>query len=81
MAKLNQKAFDLRSQLFSLVNEFKTLQQQALTEGSEAAFEASGQIDQTACALAEIYESLPDVFIDAARDTKDQGFAMALASR
>ena len=76
MTAANQTAARLRSQLFALTNEFKSLQMSALAAGQ---CELSGQIDLTACRLARVYEDLPDLFVDAFRDPKDQEFSVKLA--
>lgn len=60
-------AFDLRSELFQLLAKFKALDQLAAFSGNVDADEV-GQLDQAACDLARVYNSLPDVFIAAARD-------------
>lgn len=80
----NARAFDLRSNLSALVGEFKDLQLAiwaALPDAADPAFdryvEASGQADSAACALARVYDALPDLFTDAARDDKDQSYRLA----
>lgn len=70
--KTNVKAWDLKTKLFDLINEFKDL---AATCGAgDNEIEAHGQIDATACQLAEIYQGLPPVFTDAAKDDQHQEF-------
>ena len=74
--KLNLKAADLRRKLFELTNEFKAL---SLAVHNTEDIEASLEIDQAACDLARIYESLPDVFIDGYRDAKDQSHRVEIS--
>ena len=73
---INSAAWDLRSELYSLVKKFKDLQHRAWTTTGDAAFEASQQLDSAACKLAQIYEGLGDVFVDAARDKAGQLYAI-----
>lgn len=73
--KVNVQAADLRSKLFDLINEFKSLQMRCWSLGKKGR-EAADQIDGVACHLASIHESLPDIFTDAHRDEKDQAFAI-----
>lgn len=70
--KTNIKAFELRSKLFAIVNEFKGLAGAANNAGD---YDAGDQAERVGCQLAEIFENLPDLFIDAARDAKDQQHA------
>lgn len=70
----NVRAWELRRQLFELLSTVKNL---GLELWAEERYEASEHIDAVGCKLAEVYESLPDFFIDAARDKKDQLYAAA----
>ena len=74
----NAKALGLRRKLFDLVAEYKTFQQECWAASDENAVKAHDQADQAACQLAGVYESLPDLFTDAARDEKDQSFGFNL---
>ena len=72
---LNQRAFQLRTKLFELTNEFKTLE--SLIGYCEASPEERAKLQancQVGCQLAAIYEDLPDLFVDAASDEKDQSY-------
>lgn len=82
----NTRAFELRSKLFEMIDEFKQFGQAIHATFKPAAddatfgarCEADSQADEAACALARIYEALPDLFVDAARDPQDQGFTFGL---
>lgn len=76
----NDKAMQLRRKLFDLVNEFKDLNLPTRdgTGELDSRAEGSSQIDDAACKLATVYESLGPIFTDTARDPKDQQFAVAL---
>ena len=69
--KLNVKAADLRSELFALLSKFKALSQECFSV--EGAF---AQADDAACKLAEVSDTLGDLFTDAYRDPQDQSFAV-----
>lgn len=75
---INGKAFELRSKLFALVNEFKDFQGTARNAPGDVdvMIEAHGQIDTAACALARVHESLGDLFIDLDRDADRQVYAI-----
>jgi len=74
MTTINVKAAELRTKLWTMANEFKLLAQTA--GGSD---EAQQQIDEVGCRLADIYENLGDVFIDAHRDAACQEYAIAVS--
>lgn len=76
--KINEKTIELRSKLFNLIREFGDLQ--FAVQGSRAVeidtkLDAISQLDAARGGLASVYESLGDLFIDAARDVKDQAFS------
>lgn len=81
--KANDRAFELRSELFALVDKFKrfsqaihaTFEPGADDATFDARCEAESQADRIACELAGLHLDLPDLFIDATRDPKDQAFA------
>ncbi len=62
--QIHIKAFELRSELFNLVNKIKDLQMEASHLGTDDA----GQLDGTACELAAIHGELPWVFTAAAAE-------------
>lgn len=75
----NVKAIDLSSELFSLVNKFKELCmkiQANETAEFDDRFEASGQADTAACALAAAYEQIVglQLFWDARQDNPEFSF-------
>ena len=72
---LNDRAANLKSKLWSLVNEFKDLQTAATVVGQH---DAASDLDSAACKLASVYVGLSqsDLFIDAHRDPKDQSYAV-----
>jgi len=76
----NIKAAELKTRLFNLIAEYKTLQLAVNVAEADfdAKLEAGQQIDATAAALANVYENLGDLFHDAARDPKDQSFAFSI---
>lgn len=75
---LNQKAYELRSKLFNLINEYKALQLRAHVDSPVKNMDAVGQIDSAACRLAEVYESLGELFIDVAYQEDMQSFAVEI---
>jgi len=73
--KLNVKAAELRTELFELVGKFKSLTGAAWATGD---VDAHAELDAVACALADIDEKLPYIFIDAYCDEKDQAHNVVL---
>ena len=76
--KINEKSIELRSKLFNLIREFGDLQfavQGSRSVEIDTKLDAISQLDVARCGLAKVYESLGDLFIDAARDVKDQAFS------
>ena len=67
--EIELKAWDLRSKLFALLQEFQDLRSTAWTDlTGDDAIEVAGDLDSVACKLAEINDSLPHTFIAASAD-------------
>lgn len=86
MNTANGRAWELRTKLFELVNEFKTLQMQIHAQGATDDVQgAYGQVDAVGCELASIHDKIAenspkyDLFTDAAQDKKDQNYAFPLS--
>ncbi len=76
MVKMNLKASEIRSQLFNLIGEVTSLQLKAhnSTGPEQERDEAVAMLNKLGCELAAIHDKLPDLFVDAHRDTNDQTF-------
>ncbi len=74
--EIHVSAFDIRREIFELVNRIKSLQAIAnrydskeMTEQEfDERLEMAGELDSAACSLATFHDELPDVFVAAARD-------------
>lgn len=64
----NVKAFTLRTELFNLLAKFKSLHQE-VTFAPNCDTDVASQLDAAACELARVYDSLPEFFTDAARES------------
>jgi len=73
--KLNVKAANLRTELFELVGKFKALTAAAWATGD---VDTSIELDAVACSLADTYEELPAIFVDAYRGERDQSYNVVL---
>lgn len=62
-----QRAFQCRQDLFKVLTLFKETHMQAVVS-ADVSDEAIDQLDTTACELARLYDSLPDVFVAHVRD-------------
>ena len=69
--KLNVKAANFKAELFALLYEIKNMKMAAWNANQ---LEAFGQIGSVALELESVYANLPDLFIDACRDTQDQSY-------
>lgn len=79
MKTLNLEAWKLRTKIFDLANEIKSLDLLTVRNNrSVSTARAAIEIGSVGAAIARIYEFLPDVFIDAARDPQDQSFRVSL---
>lgn len=73
------KAWELRSKLFALANEFRDLHTGLQASGyarSSEFYQALGQADQSACDLFRLHDQLGDLFTDAAKDRPEYPFPL-----
>lgn len=81
---VNQQAAALRTKLFELINEYKTLQLAVCSQplevfgGVDGSVEARSQIGAAAIDLTAVYESLGEIFTDAYAQQDMQRFAVTI---
>lgn len=71
---VNQKAWELRQGLFTILTKFRDFATGLPGGPTDDHYAAKSQAEDAASGLRRVYDSLGDLFIDAARDPKDQSY-------